>query len=104
MTNHPNRSLRSYWLDRRNGFANQFSVCIATTAAAAEAYSDKGYDHISRAQAASMSAAGYISYPDQDYRSFEIDCGDYNGFAPFSAIVRGTVDIDWRDVGAKNYD
>lgn len=106
MTNHPNRGRRSYWLDNMRGFANEFCICIATTKFDAENYAAKGYQRITRATAARMSAARYISAIDQDYRSYEIDHGTYNPgyWSPsFAALCRSGGEIDLRDVGRPLY-
>jgi hypothetical protein len=50
MTNHPNRS-RTYWYASSRGFANEYSVGIATSKTHAEQYKAEGYDRISRDQA-----------------------------------------------------
>ena len=41
MTNHPNRS-RTYWFSCPRGFANEYSIGIATTRQARDVYKDWG--------------------------------------------------------------
>jgi hypothetical protein len=50
MTNHPNRS-RSYWYSCARGFANEYSVGIATSKAHAEQYESEGFERIDRDRA-----------------------------------------------------
>lgn len=50
MTNHPNRS-RSYWYIEPRGFANEYSVGVATNAASAADYEARGYTKITRDRA-----------------------------------------------------
>ena len=50
MTNHPNRS-RTYWYISGRGFANEYSIGIATDFANREWYKDQGYQRIDRAKA-----------------------------------------------------
>lgn len=50
MTNHPNRG-RTYWYLSARGFANEYTVGIATTKAAAADYQAAGYDRIDRTRA-----------------------------------------------------
>lgn len=57
MTNHPNRG-RTYWLNSPRGFANEYTVGVATTREAAKAYEDRGYERINRDQALREMAYG----------------------------------------------
>lgn len=50
MANHPNRN-RTYWHLCPRGFANEYTVGIATTTEAAQDYKDGGYDRVDRAYA-----------------------------------------------------
>ena len=50
MTNHPNRS-RTYWYLSDRGFANEYSIGIATTKASSEHYQSLGYERIDRDRA-----------------------------------------------------
>lgn len=50
MTNHPNRS-RTYWYASERGFANEYTVGIATTKAHADSYAAAGFDRIDRDRA-----------------------------------------------------
>ena len=50
MANHPNLG-RSYWFYCPRGFANEYSVGIATNAASAKTYQDEGYARIPRDRA-----------------------------------------------------
>ena len=47
MANHPNRR-RTYWHLCPRGFANEYTVGIATGPEAAQAYEDRGYVRINR--------------------------------------------------------
>lgn len=47
MTNHPTRA-RTYWLIFPRGFANEFTVGIASSKADAEQYEAEGYERIDR--------------------------------------------------------
>jgi len=50
MTNHPNRR-RTYWYASDRGFANEYSVGIATSQSHAKQYAAEGFQRISRDQA-----------------------------------------------------
>jgi hypothetical protein len=50
MTNHPNRS-RTYWYISERGFANEYTVGIATNRVWSDYYANLGYDRIDRARA-----------------------------------------------------
>lgn len=50
MANHPNRS-RTYWFCSGRGFANEYSVGIATTREGREHYETFGYKRIDRDRA-----------------------------------------------------
>jgi hypothetical protein len=50
MTNHPNRA-RTYWHNEERGFANEFSVGVATRPEFAADYAARGYEKVTRAYA-----------------------------------------------------
>jgi hypothetical protein len=50
MTNHPNRK-RSYWYLCPRGFANEYSIGVATTDAGAAHYKSAGYERVTKAYA-----------------------------------------------------
>jgi hypothetical protein len=50
MANHPNRS-RTYWYNSPRGFANEYTVGIASSKAHADQYAAWGYERISRDRA-----------------------------------------------------
>lgn len=97
---------RTYFIDPRAGFANQFVLAIATTAFDAEQYLTKGYTRIARRVAARLAAKSYISAIDQDYRCFEVDHGAYvpGYWSPsFAALCRSGGDIDRHDITSPCY-
>ncbi len=50
MTNHPNRA-RTYWYASPRGFANEYTIGIATTQGAAKSYEAEGFVRIDRDRA-----------------------------------------------------
>lgn len=97
---------RTYFIDHISGFSNQFTLAIATTEFDAENYIAKGYERITRKQAARMAAKNYISSIDQDYRSYEIDHGRYEPdyWSPsFAALCHTGGEIDPRDIRNVQY-
>ena len=71
MTNHPNRS-RTYWYNSPRGFANEYTVGVATTKQHAEQYKAQGWDRIDRDRALREMTYGGDAAT-QSYASVEID-------------------------------
>jgi len=49
--NHPNRNKRSYWYLSPRGFANEYTVGIASNLGARAYYRDAGWEHINASRA-----------------------------------------------------
>ncbi len=82
-------STRTYWYSSPRGFANEYSVGIATTPAHSEQYEVEGWERITRDRALrELSDRG--SNATQIYAAVEVDgASDYNRFDVARSIRTG---------------